>query len=211
MIAGTTKTLGNHLTRHPPPLSHDPGRHSLSALFALIRGSLKFSCTSGWKKRQEQAAYGSCTLATLQQGNTARTSLCAVFLGPYLLFQTTALLAVNPLPQVRRSKDSLDPTPTPKIALCFSTSKTFVLTTCPHGKSSTLLSMQPTQIHFFFIQTQEQVGPGPALSHALSQSTRPASISSYLGLPHLEVTVISSLLFSLWVIVIWHPAHLSIL
>lgn len=53
------------------------------------------------------------------------------------------------------------------------------------------------QTRFFFIQTQEQVGPGPGLLHALSQPMRPASISSYLRLPHLEVTVISSLLFSL--------------
>lgn len=79
MIAGTTKTLGNRLTWHPLPLSHDPGRHSLSALFALLGGSLKFSCTSGWEKRHEQAAYGSCTLAALQQGtHCSHISLCCL-------------------------------------------------------------------------------------------------------------------------------------
>lgn len=64
----------------------------------------------------------------------------------------------------------------PWTCLMFSTSNPFVLSTCPSGKSSTPLPIQPNQIHFSFIQHQVQVGPGPALSQALSQPGLPGGI-----------------------------------
>lgn len=106
MITGTTQTLGNCLTWRSLPLSHDPGRHSLRALFALLRGSLKFSCTPpGWKKDN-----GSHCLVLVHYplGCKGRATLCCHWLPPSLLFQPAVFLAVNPLLQVKRSKESLD-------------------------------------------------------------------------------------------------------
>lgn len=108
-----------------------------------------------------------CTiLSTLQQGAChSPYALCCHWLPPSLLFQPAVFLAVNPLLQVKRSKESLDCSLDLPL---FSTSNPFVLRTCPSGKSSTPLPIQPNGIHFSFIQHQVRVGPGPALSQALS-------------------------------------------
>lgn len=73
--------------------------------------------------------------------------------------------------------------------------------------------MQPNQIRFSFIQTQEQVCPGPALSRVLSQPSLEASVHFFLSgaaSPGSDRDFLS-LTLSLWVTVVWHLAHLSTL
>lgn len=66
--------------------------------------------TSWLKKRQWQPVYGSGALATLLQGSRcSHSGLCACAVAGFLPPpQPAVFLAVNPLLQVKRSKESLD-------------------------------------------------------------------------------------------------------
>lgn len=87
VIAGTAEALGNCRALHPLPLSHDPGRHSLSALFALLRGSPEFNCTPPWLGK-ETSVLSVWFLRTSRSAarDTLLTHGLVLSLAPYLLF-----------------------------------------------------------------------------------------------------------------------------
>lgn len=121
------------------------------------------------------------------------------FLARHLLFQPTVFLAVNPLPRVKRLKESLDCSL--ELALCFSASKTFVLPTFP--MESPPHPSHPAKPDSFLLYSTPSAGrPWASTFMGVISACEPSVHSflsvTFLELPHLEMTTISSLLFSLW-------------